>query len=126
MATTTSSSGRGCSLAGLSTRRLLGLLRSEAFGATSLGSAPLIIPPLEGFLAWVVRTLGILSDHDMQSRLFLNVGRCSCSPMGAGSPAPPRLGNVAVPPSSGSWTLPHTGSIARPSDAKWLCLSGRA
>src|SRR6266540_768371 len=65
------SSGREGPLAGLLTRLLLGLLRSRAFGATSLGSAPLIVPPLKGFLAWVVRTLGMLADHGAQLRAGL-------------------------------------------------------
>ena len=67
--------GRGGPLAGLLTRLLLGRLRSElrASRATSAGSAALIVPPLEGFLAWVVRTLGMLADHGAQLRAALNV-----------------------------------------------------
>jgi hypothetical protein len=34
-----------------------------AFGAPSLGGATLTDPPLEGFLAWVVRTLGMRVSH---------------------------------------------------------------
>jgi hypothetical protein len=46
---------------------------ARAFGTPSLGSAALIVPPLEGLLAGVVRTLGTLVRHvasmsDMPSR----------------------------------------------------------
>jgi hypothetical protein len=33
---------------------------ARMFEAPSLGSAALIVPPVEGFLAWIVRTLGML------------------------------------------------------------------
>ena len=91
------SSGRGGPLAGLLTRLLLGLLRSDlrAFGAASLGSAPLIVPPLKGFLAWVVRTLRMLADHGVQLRAGLKPQwRSLRSPIEAGFSAPLRWDSV--------------------------------
>jgi hypothetical protein len=44
--------------------KLGGLLEiARAFGASPFGGATITVPPLEGLLAWVVRTLGMLVGH---------------------------------------------------------------